>query len=76
MKAIDTKVISVNPTNGVRTVRTTIIGTTMPKTLPTNGSGITGLLPTDVFAPGSVLFCPDDWSKAMTNENGVFKKKA
>ncbi len=56
MKAIDTKVISVNPTNGVRTVRTTIIGTTMPNTLPTNGSGITGLLPTDVFAPGSVIF--------------------
>lgn len=56
MKAIDTKVISVNPSTGVRTVRTTIIGTTMPKTLPTNGSGITGLLPTDVFAPGSVIF--------------------
>lgn len=76
MKAIDTKVISVNPANGVRTVRTTIIGTTMPNTLPTNGSGITGLLPTDVFAPGSVIICPNDWSKAMTNENGVFKKKA
>ena len=76
MKAIDTKVISVNPSTGVRTVRTTIIGTTMPNTLPTNGAGITGLLPTDVFAPGSVIFCPNDWSKAMTNENGVFKKKA
>ena len=76
MKAIDTKVILVNPSTGVRTVLTTIIGTTMPKTLPTNGSGIAGLLPTDVFAPGSVIICPDDWSKAMTNENGVFKKKA
>ena len=76
MKAIETKVISVNPSTGVRTVRTTIIGTTMPNTLPTNGSGITGLLPTDIFAPGSVIICPNDWSKAMTNENGVFKKKA
>ena len=76
MKAIETKVISVNPSTGVRTVRTTIIGTTMPNTLPTNGNGITGLLPTDVFAPGSVIICPNDWSKAMTNEHGIFKKKA
>lgn len=74
MKAIDAKVISIN-SNGVRTVRAVIIGTTMPNTLPTSGANIAGLNPTDVFAPGSVIFCPDDWSKAVANANGVFKKE-
>ena len=74
MKAIDVEVISIN-SNGVRTVRALIIGTTMPNTLPTTGANIDGLNPTDVFAPGSVIFCPDDWTKAVTNANGVFKKK-
>jgi len=74
MKAIDAKVISIN-SNGVRTVRAVIIGTTMPNTLPTSGANIGGLNPTDVFAPGSVIFCPDDWSKAVANANGVFKKE-
>lgn len=74
MKAIDAKVISIN-SNDVRTVRAVIIGTTMPNTLPTSGANIDGLNPTDVFAPGSVIFCPDDWSKAVANANGVFKKE-
>lgn len=74
MKAIDVEVISIN-SNGVQTVRAVIIGTTMPNTLPTNGANIDGLNPTDVFAPGSVIFCPDDWSKAVANANGVFKKE-
>ena len=74
MKAIDAKVISIN-SNGVRTVRAVIIGTTMPNTLPTSGANIDGLNPTDVFAPGSVIFCPDDLSKSVANANGVFKKE-
>lgn len=72
MVAIDTEVLSIAD-NGVRTVRTLIIGKSMPQTLPTSGSGIDGLLSTDIFAPGSVLFCPDDGGKAMTNEDGEFK---
>lgn len=73
MKAIDTEVISID--NGVRTVRALIIGTTMPNPLPTTGEGIEGLNPTDVFSAGSIIFCPDDWSKAVANADGVFKKK-
>lgn len=73
MKAIDTEVISID--NGVRTVRALIIGTTMPNPLPTTGEGIEGLNPTDVFSAGSIIFCPDDWSKAVANAEGVFKKK-
>lgn len=72
MIAIDTKVISID-SNNVRTVQTLIIGKTMPNALPTTGSGIDGLLATDIFAPGSVIFCPDDNSKAVTNEDGEFK---
>lgn len=74
MVATSAKVISIDD-NGVRTVQALIIGTTMPSTLPTTGSGIEGLLPTDRFAPGSVIFCPNDWSQAVTNANGVFKKR-
>ena len=74
MKAIDTEVISINE-EGVRTVRALIIGTTMPNTLPTTGEGVEGLNPTDVFSAGSVIFCPDDWSTAVANADGVFKKK-
>ena len=74
MKAIDVEVVSIND-NGVQTVRALIIGTTMPETLPTSGANIDGLNPTDVFAPGSVIFCPDDQSKAVANANGVFKKE-
>lgn len=73
MKAIDTEVISID--NGVRTVRALIIGTTMPNPLPTTGEGIEGLNPTDVFSAGSIIFCPDDWTKAVANAYGVFKKK-
>ena len=73
MKAIDTEVISID--NGVRTVRALIIGTTMPNPLPTTGDGIEGLNPTDVFSAGSIIFCPDDWTKAVANADGVFKKK-
>jgi len=74
MKAIDTEVVSIDG-NGVRTVRALIIGTTMPNSLPTTGDGIEGLNPTDVFSAGSIIFCPDDWTKAVANANGVFKKK-
>jgi hypothetical protein len=74
MKAIDTEVISING-EGVRTVRALIIGTTMPNPLPTTGDGIEGLNPTDVFSAGSIIFCPDDWTKAVANADGVFKKE-
>jgi len=74
MKAIETEVISIDG-NGVRTVRALIIGTSMPNPLPTTGEGIEGLNPTDIFSAGSVIFCPDDWSKAVANANGIFKKK-
>ena len=74
MKAIDTEVVSIDG-NGVRTVRALIIGTTMPNSLPTTGEDIEGLNPTDVFSAGSIIFCPDDWTKAVANADGVFKKK-
>ena len=74
MKAIDTEVVSIDG-NGVRTVRALIIVTTMPNPLPTTGDGIEGLNPTDVFSAGSIIFCPDDWTKAVANADGVFKKK-
>jgi hypothetical protein len=47
----------------------------MPNPLPTTGDGIEGLNPTDVFSAGSIIFCPDDWTKAVANADGVFKKK-
>ena len=73
MYAVNVKVLHESNT-GVRTVQAFLVSDNSPESLPTTGEGVTGLLPTDVFAPFSILYVLADVENKIyiTNESGMF----
>lgn len=57
-----------------RVVEAVIVSDTAPATLPTTGAGITGLKPTDTFAPFSLLYVTAEAENKVyiANEQGEF----
>lgn len=72
MYAVNVKVLQ--ETDEKRIVQAFIVSDTTPAELPTTGENVTGLLPTDVFAPFSIIYVTADVSDKVfiANESGVF----
>lgn len=72
MYAVNVKVLQ--ETNEKRTVQAFIVSDNTPDELPTTGKDVTGLLPTDVFAPFSIIYVTADVSDKVyvANESGMF----
>ena len=70
MRAVSAKQKGTKP-DGTRIMDVFLLADSDPDTLPTNGNGIDGLLPTDVFAPFSILFALPS-NVYIANESGAF----
>lgn len=72
MTAVNVEVKEVSASG--RVVAAVIVSDTVPTALPTTGAGITGLKPTDTFAPFSLLYVTGDADNKVyiANEQGVF----
>lgn len=72
MYAVNAKVLQ--ETKEKRIVQAFIVSDTVPAELPTTGKDVTGLLPTDVFAPFSIIYVTADVNDKVyiANESGAF----
>lgn len=72
MYAVNVKVLK--ETESGRMVRAFIVSNDALAELPTTGEDVTGLLPTDVFAPFSIIYVTADVNDKVyiSNESGVF----
>ncbi len=72
MYAVNVKVLQ--EIDEKRIVQAFIVSDTTPAELPTTGENVTGLLPTDVFAPLSIIYITGDVNDKVyvANESGTF----
>lgn len=73
MKATNVKVLAVQGDR--RTVRAIIVADSPPNPLPTNGKGVEGLEPSDIFAPLSLLIVLDGTALTayLADTSGTFQ---
>lgn len=74
MKVVSIESVGIRASDRKEIVRTFIVASEEPATLPVDGTTVEGMNANQVFAPFSILFITDDTENKVyiTDESGVF----
>lgn len=74
MKVVSIESVGIRASDRKEIVRTFIVASKEPATLPVDGTAVEGMNANQVFAPFSILFITDDTENKVyiTDESGVF----
>lgn len=67
-------IVTAGTRNGKEMVRATILSSTVPSPLPTNGANVVGMTEDQVFAPMSIMYITSNAAHKVyiANEQGTF----
>lgn len=74
MKVVSIESVGIRASDRKEVVRTLIVASKKPATLPVDGSAVEGMSANQVFAPFSILYITGDTENKVyiTDESGVF----